>query len=222
MVERFCFYSLLTIIVFASAHVWAVEARTTNERSLADNNPDANKKPKTPTERQAVKTDRDSELAAIKLVEAHLPDLKSVLNHLRTDDPHQYNLAVRDLAKSARRLEISKNRDTELYDIDVELLQAQSSVRLLTAKLKVRDNQADRKRLREAAGRLQQAELSRADYDVRALQERLERTQKSLTAAEQRLANKQDSDLEKIYIGLLRKAGRKADDEPSIRQKQSQ
>ena len=221
MVERFCLSCLVTLIVLATVDLSAVEARTTNASSLADNSPDTNQKTKNLVERPAAKADRDTELAATQLVETHLPDLKPVLNHLRTDDPNQYNLAIRDLAKSARRLETSKKRDSELYDIDVELLQAQSSVRLLAAKLKVRDNQADRKRLREAAARLQQAELARAKFDVRVLQERLERTQKSLTAAQLRLASKQASDLEKTYTGLLRKAGRKPDDESSDNQQQS-
>jgi hypothetical protein len=147
-----------------------------------------------------------------------LPELKPVLDHLRSDDPHQYNLAVRDLAKSARRLEAAKHRDQQLFEIEVELLQAQSSVRLLTAKLKVRDSQTDRQSLRKAVSRLQEAELNRTRYDIQMLKERLDRTKKSLDAAEQRLGAKQDNfrdQLEKSYLGLLRKAGRQPDVKPS-------
>ncbi len=213
MAERLFFGSMLTVILtLAVPNAWAVEARATNQRSVADNNAQP-KKPSKPTAR-STKTDHHAELAATQLVESHLPELKSVLEHLRSDDPRQYNLAIRDLAKSARRLEASKNRDHELYDIEVELLQAQSSVRLLTAKLKVRDDQADRVRLREAAGRLHQAELNRAKYELRVLQERIDRTQKSLDAAKQRMSAKQDNyreQLETSYLGFLRKAGRLPD-----------
>lgn len=212
MVERLILGSILTLVAtISTAAVSAVEARTTNERSVAENT--ANQKKKTP-ERPVGKTDSGEERAATQLVQSHLPDLKPVLDHLRSDDPRQYNLAIRDLAKSARRLETSKTRDQELYDIELELLQARSSVQLLTAKLKVRDNQSDRKSLRAAASRLQQAELSRAKYDVRVLQERFDRMQKSLDAATQRLAMKEtnvEEQLETSYLGLLRKAGRQAD-----------
>ena len=191
---------------------FAAEARVVNDRSVADAGAKTDQA-KTDTAQTAtakpVKTDRDVERAATDLVETHLPELKSVLAHLRRQQPREYGLAIRDLAKSARRLETAKTRDQRLYDIEVELLQAQSDAKLLTAKLKVRDNEPDRKQLREAVQRLQQAEIARAKYDIRTLQERLRKTQTLLDAAESRLTTKQDEDqLEKSYLNFLRKAGR--------------
>ncbi len=213
MAERNLLWLMLTLIA-APVSLHAVEARTTNERSVADN--DGKPKKSKTAGRPAVKIDPEAELAATRLVQSLLPELKSILNHLRSEDQRQYNLAIRDLAKSARRLETAKNRDEELYEIEVELLQAQSSVRLLTAKLKVRDSESDRKKLRQSVGRLQQAELSRVKYDVRVLQERIERTKKSLDTAKERLTSKADhfqEQLQASYLGYLRKAGRKPDGE---------
>ena len=192
---------------------FAAEARVVNDRSVADAGSKADKA-KTDTAQpapaaKAAKADRDLDGAATHLVETHLPELKSVLAHLRSQQPREYGLAIRDLAKSARRLEAAKNRDQRLYDIEVELLQAQSDAKLLTAKLKVRDNEPDRKQLREAVQRLQQAEIARAKYEIRTLRERLRKTQQLLDAAESRLTTKQDQDqLEKSYLNFLRKAGR--------------
>ena len=226
MANRLSLMIVALLAVISTAFVCGAQAATTNERSLAQNKqPDSGKKtPEKPEsrkrvpERGTVKIDRAIELAATQLVDSHLPDLKNVLKHLRSNDLQQYNLAIRDLARSARKLELSKKRDQGLYDLEVELLQANSNVRLLTAKLKVRDDQSDRKRLREAVSRLHDAELQRARYDVNSLQERIKRTQKSLDAAKQRLTQKESRHKELVessYLGYLRKAGRTDESAPS-------
>lgn len=219
MVERISLCSLFALITMPFA-AWSVEARATNSRSVAQNTAKPTK-PRT-VERPTTEVDRESEVAATQLVDSHLPELKSVLKHLKADNPRQYNVAIRDLAKSARRLELAQKRDEELYSLEVDLLQAQSSVRLLTAKLKVRDQQQDRKRLRQAVSRLQLAELNRAKYEVRVLQERVERSQKSLDAAKTRLTSKEskfEQQLEASYLAYLRKAGRDPTSEPADKKK---
>ena len=180
------------------------DSKTTNAKSLADSGKKA-------TAKTPIPLDRDTEAKVNELVQSHLPELKSVLKRLAADQPRQYERAVRDLAKSARKLELAKNRDHRLHDIELELLKAQNAVNLLTAKLKVRDSQSDRKKLHASARRLQQAQIARAAYDVASIRTRLERTQQQLEAAEKRLESKEqdtDKQLEKSYLGMLRKAGR--------------
>lgn len=154
---------------------------------------------------------RETELRVEELVESHLPALKAVLDRLRSVQPQEYNRAIRDLARSARKLEIAKNRDDRFFEVELELLQAQTETTLLLAKLKIRDNPSDKQRLKNAASRLQQAQLERAEYDVTASQQRLERAQQQLKAAEQRLAEqkaKSDEAFEKSFATMLRKIGR--------------
>jgi hypothetical protein len=174
-----------------------------NGKSLAQAGDDAASKAQ-PT------IDQESETQALQLVETHLPELSEVLKRLQSKEPRHYDQAIRDLLKSARKLEQVKNRDERLYDIEVEVLKSQSAVNLLTAKLKVRDSQADRKSLREALKRLQEAQVTRAQYDVAIFQERLERTQDLLDAAKKRLESKQpgEAEFEERYMALLHKAGR--------------
>lgn len=179
-------------------------ALTTAVKVLADSG--AKSKPKA-TERP----NRQTEAKAIALVENHLPQLTPVLERLRTDQPRQYERAIRDLAKSARRLELAKNRDEPLFEIEVELLQAQNEVNLLLAKLKVRDSEADRKQLRQAVERLHNAQVLRSQYDVDLFRKRAEKIQQQLKAAQERLNAKQtdiDAQIESSYLGMLRKAGR--------------
>ena len=80
-----------------------VEANT-NSKSLADS---GNK----PTPQTPIPVDRETEAKAVGLVNAHLPELKDVLKRLRADQPREYDRAIRDLAKSSRKLELAKNRD---------------------------------------------------------------------------------------------------------------
>ena len=158
-----------------------------------------------------VGTSSTDKAAALELVQDHLPELKSVLQRLRADEPRQYNRAIIDLARSAKKLEVARNRDVTLFEIEAETLKAQNAVSLLTAKLKVRDNVSDRQLLRRAAIRLQEAQIARAQYDVESLTARLQRAKPQLDSAQQRLAARRevlDRDSEKAYLAALRKAGR--------------
>lgn len=196
-------FVLVLIATVLSCHTWAVESKT-DSRSLADTG-------KKPTPQSPIQVDRETESKSIGLVKAHLPELDDVLNRLRADQPRQYDRAIRDLAKSVRKLELAENRDEQLYEIELELLKAQTQVNLLTAKLKVRDSQSDRKKLRNSVARLHQAHLTRIQYDVELYRQRLARAKQQFDAAQERLETKQsdhEQQLEKSYQGLLRKAGR--------------
>lgn len=190
-----------------SCAVWSAETLpATNAKLLADSG-------KKPTPKAPIPVDRETEELALELVRVHLPELDVVLERLRADQSREYDRAIRDLAKSARKLELAKNRDEQLYDLEVELLKAQNQVNLLTAKLKVRDSQSDRDRLRSSAARLQQAQIACAQYDLEQFRERYERAKQQLDAAQERVEAKQsnaDEQLEKSYLGMLRKAGREA------------
>ena len=75
----------------------------------------------------------ETEVLAWQLVETHLPELNIVLDRLRTGEPRQYQRAISDLARSAKKLEAFRKRDEQLFEIEVELLKTQHAVSLLTA-----------------------------------------------------------------------------------------
>ena len=193
--------------------VFAVKP-TINSRSLADASDATKQTGKSKTKSKATakpRVDQKTEQIALSLVNEHLPELKKLLSSLKKDDPRQYDLAIRDLVKSARKLDQAKNRDEELFEIEVEMLKTQSNVKLLAAKLKVRDSESDRNLLRKAVERLRNAEISKAEYNVRYLADRLERAQKLHTAAKNRLDSikrNKDAAIEKSYTTLLKNAER--------------
>ncbi len=207
----------LIVVSLAIQAIWLISpARAADPvpdaQSLAESSPsESNNQP------QRGRVDPQAEQRALDLVHSHLPELTKLLQQLRSDNPRQYELAIRDLTKSSRRLEFAKNRDEELYQIEVDLLKIQSSLKIHTAKLKVRDNQADRQALRQAAQRLLEVEIARAKYNVRICSERVQRADQQLAAADERLKKLQQDgqpQLKRKIASLLRTAGRQANKTP--------
>lgn len=156
----------------------------------------------------------ESEARANQLVVSHLPELKNILRRLRESEQQEYAKAIHDLARSARKLELAESRADGGFEVELQLLKSQTKVNLLTARLRVRDSNRDRKQLRSALNRFHSAQIERTKYEVQALRNRLVHTQKQLASAEQRLESKQQlttEQLEKNYLRLIRKAGREPD-----------
>ncbi len=148
---------------------------------------------------------------ALKLVREELPALQKVLDRLRADSPAQYDKAVRDIGRSAKRLEAVRVRDEQLYKLELDLLKSRTTSSLLVARLKVRDDESDRNALKATVKQLHQAELARAIYEVETLQKRLQKTKQQLSQAQSRL-EKQSANAgtyeRDVYVDYLRKAGR--------------
>jgi hypothetical protein len=160
------------------------------------------------------------ESTVVRMVNDHLPELKPLLAQLRNKEPEQYKRAIRDLAKSSRRLAAAEKRGPEAFELEVRTIRAQTSVNLLVAKLRVRDRESDRKALRKATETLRHAELERTRHEVKLLQARLERLQKHVQTARQELQEKEqhlDQHIERSLQTFLRKAGRKDSERKSPR-----
>ncbi len=199
---------LTAILLLAGLAFSSIAVAVDSADKLANGNPD-NSKSKT-----NASLDLGLERAAIDLVTNQLPELAPVIQQLRKSHPDQYNNAIRDLARSARRLEAAKNRGEEIYEIEAALLKAQTHARLLTAKLKVRDRDSDRKELRAAVEAMVAIELELVQHEIRVTKQKIEKAKQQLSGAEERLAEKQnhlDEHLEKTYLNFLRKAGRNSE-----------
>ena len=156
--------------------------------------------------------DKQLENSVLQMVNNHLPEIKVLLDQLRDNEPRQYDLAIRNLAKSSRRLQAARKRGEEAFELEVHIVQAQSSINLLIAKLKVRDNKMDRQSLFEATRRIELAEIERAKHELATSQSRLAKLQEQVAAMEKRLLEKQsklDETVDKDFQSYLRKSGRK-------------
>ena len=158
------------------------------------------------------KLDPRQEAAVLAMVEQHLPELSSLLEPLKKNHARQYGAAIRNLAKSARRLESAHKRGDVAYEREVDVIKAQTAINLLIAKLKVRDDLQDRDALRKAAEQLQLAELQRSRHEVSLMKSRLQKLQGQFDESQQRLKENEsdlDNRIDSIYQSYLRKSGRK-------------
>lgn len=154
----------------------------------------------------------ENEKLAQNLVEEHLPDLMPLLKQLKSDKSKQYEKAIWDLSRSARKLSLTRKRDAGLFNIELELLKAETDANLIAARLKVRDKPEDRDNLREAVTRLRSAQESKFRYEIKVYEQRLARDRALLETAEKRLSEfmeNPDHSASADYVAMLRKAGRK-------------
>ncbi len=208
--EPRCVHALqVLIVVFASLSLPTMTLGDVVAESPQSTQAPAVQAPSVSQNRSSVEPSTES--AALELVREQLPALNEVLDRLRFSAPQQYEKAVRDIAKSAKRLEVTRHRDEKLYLIELELLKARTTTSLLVARLKIRDSNTDRKSLRESIEKLRAVELGRARYEVETLEKRLARTTEQLNSARDRL-NRKSNELnersETVYAEYLRKAGR--------------
>lgn len=148
----------------------------------------------------------------IEMVHRHLPELEALLEQLKKKEPKQYEAAVRNLAKSQRRLQIAEKRGSQMFELEVRLVQTQTSINLLIAKLKVRDKEADRNALRAATKTLAELQLNKSQLELAQMKSRLAKLQETVNNAETRVEQQESAlkqGLESSYQTYLRKAGRK-------------
>lgn len=154
----------------------------------------------------------NAEATVLELVQDELPQLESVLKRLKSDAPNEYAKAIKELGRSARRLNGIRARDEELYRLELNLFRARTGLSLLVARLKIRDDTKDREALHEAVRELRQAEIAKSQYEVSSIESRIARMQTQLASAqeflEQRVNSNSHRRIQETVDDYLRKAGR--------------
>ena len=146
------------------------------------------------------------------LVDEYLPQLKPLLDSLRSRKNRAYQKAVNDLARSARRIAKIKERDPELFRIELDLLQSKTQADLLAAKLKLRESSVDRADLKSVSKHLIDARITRLKYQSTLLEKRLATTKRQLDSTNKQIDAVETSKSESVntlYQQFLRRAGRK-------------
>ncbi len=162
-----------------------------------------------------IPVDAQSENAAIELVRVYLPELNPVIGALRSHSSAEYNKAITDLARTARRLASLQDRDVEGFELEVAWVQWQTRADLAFAKLQVRDDPETRKRLKDAIRKREELRLQRILHDRRRLEERRQRIDSQLKRIEEQIAQSDvDAAVEKTYAVLIRKLPRTKDASP--------
>jgi hypothetical protein len=180
-------YSILSLVAIglAGAFVSGQEGATSADSKPANVRPNGKGKNRPPL---AITPEREA--AALTFVERNHAELSALLAHLKSNQPKQYEQAVKEIYRVTERLAGIQERDPLLYELEVKHWTAQSHVQLLAARLKMEQTDEHRQQLREAlsaqiAARLdvlkhqheQAAErLAKMEKDIAQLEENRERT----------------------------------------------
>ena len=79
----------------------------------------------------------DRELAALKFVEQHHPELAELIAALKTMNPVQYGQAIHDLFRASERIGMARSRDPRRHELELQLWKTQSRRDLVTVRLRM-------------------------------------------------------------------------------------
>lgn len=122
----------------------------------------------------------EAEAKIFAFVEKNHRELKSVLEHLKTNRHADYIRAMAQVKRSAERIENFRNRDPKRFRIELESWKAQSRIRLLAAKLALNENDKLRKQMKVAVKQQLQWRQRRLELEQGRLSERMDRIEKQL------------------------------------------
>jgi hypothetical protein len=90
----------------------------------------------------------ETEKQVLAFLNEHHPELVQVLSNLHSNSPHEYERAIRDLARVRERLLQVKEGDPQRHDLDLQAWVVQSRIHLVVARLAMGDSPALRDELR--------------------------------------------------------------------------
>jgi chromosome segregation ATPase len=125
-----------------------------------------------PVSQDVAKEGSVDESIGLHLARTQFRELVPVLDHLRAKSPQQYERAVRDLERSAKKLDSIRRRDKKLFEIALREWKTRGQIDLLKAKLKVKASESDRKAVLEHLRTLRETELDRISRELALLDER--------------------------------------------------
>jgi hypothetical protein len=130
----------------------------------------------------------EDEALALEFARQNHPELAKLIKNLATKNPNQYNKAVQELIRNRTRLEKVKERSQPRYDRDLALWVVDSKIRLLVARMVVKDGQVDDEQLsqllhekREVEIRYLTHETERLAADSKKMSERSEKMHRELS-----------------------------------------
>lgn len=143
----------------------------------------------TPTKKEArsrspLAVTPEREAAVATFVERNHPELLDLLLYLKSSQSDEYERAVREIFRTTERLAQIRERDRELYDLEVAAWQAQSRVQLLAAKVQMDSSAELAAQLREALKSQSAARLALLKYDRQRTADRLAKLDSDIARAQ--------------------------------------
>lgn len=131
----------------------------------------------------------EREAAVVSFVERNHPELAELLAHLKTNQPKEYDRALRDLFRVTEKLAMVHERDDRQYGLEIKAWKAQSRAQLLVARLKMTDPESGdseelKNQLREVLAEQMQARLDVLKLERERVSGRLEKVNEDISRLE--------------------------------------
>jgi hypothetical protein len=145
----------------------------------------------------------EREAAVLTFVQRNHAELAELLAALKTNDPEQYERAVRDIFRTTERLAQIQERDPLQYELEVAAWTAQSRVELVAAKLKMESSDELIKQLREALKTQNQARVALLKHERQKFADRVSKLDTEIA----RFERDRDPAIERQLKLLVRTSG---------------
>ncbi|MBI3465636.1 MAG: hypothetical protein HY000_21675 [Planctomycetes bacterium] len=191
--------------LFAAAVAAAVVSAALSEELSTTTKPDAvdsgkaGSKEKTRPGRELPAFTSEREAAALTFISLHHPEMAELLRQLKGTSPAEYKREIRVLFRSSESLAELKDKDPELYDLELQAWVLDSRIRLLAARLSMTPSESVEQELRQALSE---------QIDVRIAQQTLTRSRLAARLAEldtqiERLEANRDEQIQRRVKSLL-------------------
>jgi chromosome segregation ATPase len=154
----------------------------------------------------------DADSPGVQLARQHLAELLPLLSHLRTHEPGQYDKAIRELDRAAKRLETQQRRGNEFFDVALRQWQSRGRIDLLKAKLRIRPSESDRKRLLAEMQSLREVEVERLRLEWEVLAQRQQALAARVAQAEA-ASKRAEEQMEELNQNIQRLSSQQIDDD---------
>lgn len=153
----------------------------------------------------------DQETKSMEFVQSHHPELVSLLQLLKSMKRDEYEIAIRDIVRVRKRLEVLEKRDPPMYSIDLDAWKLQSKMDLLLAKAVGRDTELDTNALRNLVEQRIENQKKRLALELERLLER----KKQITESMERIEGHEQERVSQQLAALIKKVDAKKKSPPN-------
>jgi hypothetical protein len=126
----------------------------------------------------------ENEADALAFVQEHHPELASVLQSLKSMRQKEYEMAIREIVRTKKRLETLIKREGDLYALELDAWKLKSKIDLMIAKAIARDKAFDKVVLRELLSQQVDNQKKRWKHEQSTLAKRQEQLAEQLQRTE--------------------------------------
>ncbi len=146
-----------------------------------------------------------SEREAIEFVQEHHPELVSLLESLKSMREKEYQMAIREISKSKKRLDGFAKRGPEIYMVELDAWKIQSKIDLLVAKGIAREKEVDNDVMRGLLKDQVENQKKRWKHELETLTKR----QKQITGLLQMTEGHEEEKIDQHLTALQNRVGSK-------------